>query len=135
MPPIQKKQFLRRTIKVGNSAGVLLPKALLGSEVVVRVVNLPLNVNKDAIKMLLPFMEDLVGVFSIQVNEKKIEILAASTSLTKTFEKGNYKIDIVPILLLRKSIKEKQAVREKIVKAKPIVNKRLLGDLKKEAGI
>ncbi|MFA5992927.1 MAG: hypothetical protein WC796_04435 [Candidatus Pacearchaeota archaeon] len=135
MPQVIKKQFLRRTIRVGNSAGVLLPKSLLGSEVIVRVINPPLNVNRDVIKIMTPFLEDLVGIFLIEQTAKKAEILAVSTTLAKTFESGNYKIDIVPILLLRKSIKEKSLTREKIRKAKTILNKRLLNDLKKDAGI
>lgn len=145
-----RKQFFRRAVKVGNSAGVLLPKALLGSQVLVRIVNPPLNLKRDTLRILEPMLEDLLGIFLISSPEnsavtagntaekiaKKAEILAVSTlTQTKTIEKGNYKIDIVPLLILKKSIKEKPQTREKIAKAKPILNKRLLLELKKEAGL
>lgn len=142
-----RRQFLRRAIKVGNSAGVLLPRALLGSQVIVRVVNPPLNLKRDTLKILEPMLEDLLGIFLISTGEntagtlgntagKKAEILAVSTlQQAKIIEKGNYKIDIVPLLILKKSIKEKSQTREKIAKAKPILNKRLLLELKKEAGL
>ena|SRR3989344_7172568 len=148
-----RRQFFRRAIKVGNSAGVLLPRAFLGSQVLVRIVNPPLNIKRDTIKLLEPVLEDLLGIFLISTAEntivaqnnlgnsaekisKKTEILAVSTlQQTKTIEKGNYKIDIVPLLILKKSIKEKSQTREKIAKAKPILNKRLLLELKKEAGL
>lgn len=149
-----KRQFFRRAIKVGNSAGVLLPRAFLGSQVLVRIVNPPLNIKRDTLKILEPVLEDLLGIFLISAAEntaltagnnlgntaekisKKTEILAVSTlQQTKIIEKGNYKIDIVPLLILKKSIKEKSQTREKIAKAKPILNKRLLLELKKEAGL
>ncbi|HRZ85437.1 MAG TPA: hypothetical protein P5277_01525 [Candidatus Paceibacterota bacterium] len=130
----QKKQFYRRTIKVGNSAGVLLPKSLLGAEVVVRVVSPPLDIKRDIIKILAPFFEDILGIYLIKIENKKVDILAVSSATSNSVQKGNYKIDIVPIQLLKKSIKEKQQTKERIRDAKTILNKRLLFELKKESG-
>ena len=39
--------LLRKAVKVGNSAGVILPKSLLGSEVKITVKNRPLNIKKE----------------------------------------------------------------------------------------
>ena len=40
-------EFLRKTVKVGNSSGVILPRKLLGSEVRVIVVKRPVNIKRD----------------------------------------------------------------------------------------
>lgn len=135
MQQTPKRQFLRRTIKVGNSSGVLLPKALLGSQVIVRVVNPPLNIKRDCIKLIAPFLEDILGAYLVNLKDNHAEILAVSFSTSKIIEKGNYKVNIIPILVIKKLIKENPVTREKIQKAKPIINKRLLIELKKEAGI
>jgi putative transposon-encoded protein len=129
----QKKQFYRRTIKVGNSSGVLLPKSLLGAEVIVKIVSPPQNIKQDVLKLLAPFFEDILGIYIINIENKKVDILAVSSATSSSAQKGNYKIDIVPISLLKKSIKEKQQTKEKIKNAKTILNKRLLFELKKEA--
>lgn len=129
-----KRIFFRKARKLGNSAGVLLPKSLLGADVKVSVINLPVNVKKDSMRILEPFLEELVGVYIIKSESRKSEILAVSVKLRKHIEKGDYKIDIVPIEILKKYIKEKFQIREKIAKAKPILNSRLLAELKKESG-
>ncbi len=132
MPNIKQRIFYRRTIKVGNSSGVLLPKYLLGADVRVVVMSNPRNIKKDAMLILEPVLENILGVYLISAEKNKVEILAISINLNKHIEKKNYEIDIVPIGLIRKSMKEKSKTRENIRKAKVIMNSRLLDDLKKE---
>jgi len=127
----ENKGFYRRAIKVGNSAGVLLPKYLLGAEVRVIVINNPENIKRNILKILEPFMEELRGVYILSNEAKNIEVLAASFSLSKIIEKGKYKISIVPLSIIQKSIKDKKVFSEKLLKAKPLFNKALLVDLKK----
>lgn len=131
MEKVQSKGFYRRTIKVGNSAGVLLPKKLLGADVRVIILNNPQNIKKEVIKILENYLEELRGIYILS-NENNIkEVLAISMSLSKSFEKGNYKINIVPLNLIKKSIKEKKVLAEKLFRSKPVLNKWLLADLKK----
>lgn len=126
-----KRVFYRRAIKVGNSSGVLLPKAFLGHYVKVAIVNPPKNIKKDVTTILYPFLEEILGVYLISESEDQIEVLAISTNINKHLEKRNYLVDVVPLNVLKKSLKEKQEVREKIKSAKPIMNKVLLFELKK----
>lgn len=120
---------MRKTIKVGNSSGVLLPKQLLGSEVRVIVVNQPINIKKEALKLLDNYLPELLGVYII--NEKPVEILAISTSTKEIINKNNMKISIVPLSLIRKDI-TKQGLKDKLLKAKTILNNSLLFELRKE---
>ena len=63
---MENKEFYRRTVKVGNSAGVLLPKSLLGAEVKVSVINMPHNLKKDALRILEPILENIIGIYIIK---------------------------------------------------------------------
>ncbi|MEK6873617.1 MAG: hypothetical protein AABW91_02135 [Nanoarchaeota archaeon] len=129
-----KRIFYRRAIKVGNSSGVLLPRAFLGHYVRVAVVNPPKNIKKDVTSILSPLLEEILGIYLISENEEKTEVLAVSTNINKHLEKRNYLVDVVPLNVLKKSLKEKLETREKIKNAKPIMNKVLLFELKKSIG-
>lgn len=131
MEKTENKGFYRRAIKVGNSAGVLLPKRLLGAEVRVIVLNNPENIKKNIMKLLENYLEEIRGIYILSSENKSIEILAISMSLSKSFEKGNYKINIIPLQSIKKLIKEKKILADKLFKSKSVLNKWLLVELKK----
>lgn len=131
MEKIKQTRFLRKTRKVGNSCGVLLPKYLLGADVRVLVINQPMNIKKDTINLLENYLEDILGIYLIKIEKNKAEILAISTNIKIHFQKGKYLIDIVPLDLIKKSIKEKKETSDKIKNARVILNKKLLFELKK----
>ena len=123
-------EFLRKAVKVGNSSGVILPKKLLGSEVKVIVVNSPINIKKEALKVLDNCLEDLLGIYII--NESPIEVLAISSTTKELINDEKIKISIVPLSIIKKDIKIQNKLKEKIMKAKVILNKYLLFELRKE---
>ncbi|MEM3074719.1 MAG: hypothetical protein QW727_02135 [Candidatus Pacearchaeota archaeon] len=129
---INQKVFYRRAIPFGNSAGILLPRSLLGAYIKASIINPPRNIKKDSTLILAPILEYILGLCLIKDDEKKVELLAISTNIHKHLERGNYIIDIVPFERLKKSIKEKKEVKERIKNAKPIINSKLLADLKKD---
>ena len=127
----RKKVFYRRAIPFGNSAGVLLPKSLLGADMRVTLVRPPKNIKKDTTNLLSPNLEHILGIYIINDQEKKVEILAISTDINRHMEKGHYSIDIVPLPLLNKSIKENPEIKENLKKAKVVINTQLLTQIKK----
>jgi putative transposon-encoded protein len=127
----RKKVFYRRAIPFGNSAGVLLPKSLLGADMRVTLVRPPKNIKKDTTNLLSPILEHILGIYIINDQEKKVEILAISTDINRHMEKGHYSIDIVPLPLLNKSIKENPEIKENLKKAKVVINTQLLTQIKK----
>lgn len=127
----RKKVFYRRCVPFGNSSGVLLPKSLLGSDVRVLVIKPPVKIKKDAMAILEPILENILGVYLITKAEKKIELLAISTNINRHMEKGIYNIEVVPLNILKKSLKDKPETKENIQKAKTIINKKLLTEIRK----
>jgi len=126
-------EFIKKTIKVGNSAGVLLPKKLLGSEVKIIVINRPINIKKFVFRFLSEFLQDISGVYI--TNKKPLEILAISSSTKKIIEEDKIKISIVPLQMIKKDLKTNQILRQKLSQSETILNNSLLIELKKEAGI
>lgn len=123
-------EFIRKTIKVGNSAGVILPKTLLGSEVKIIVVKRPVNIKKEVLSLLSEFLKDLRGIYIL--NEKPIEILAVSSRTKTIIENEKMKISIVPYSIVKRDIKTKINLKEKLLAAKTILNESLLSELKRE---
>jgi len=133
--------FYRRAKRLGNSAGVLLPKHLLGADVKVTIIKKPvdiLSIKNEAVKNLEPFFEELLGIYLIKnekhygkQNEKNCEILAISKKAKEAINKDNYRIDIVPLDVIKKAVKEKKTIRDKISRAGTIFNSSLLDELKK----
>ena len=173
MEEINKSEFYRRAVKVGNSAGVLLPKSVLGSEVIVKVIKPAVNIKKDIMKLLDNMLEEVRGIYVLTETEKKenqnikrlfkrglkseknserfennsaypeknsekskrkIEIIAVSMSLSKTIETQDYHLTIMPLNMLKKLAKDKPDFSQKLFHSKPLMNKWLLVELRKEIG-
>ncbi len=130
MPEIKQTKFLRKTKKIGNSCGVILPKYLLGADVRVLVVNLPSHPKKDLPKILEDYLDNLLGIYILKKDEKTIEVLAVSTNLREQIKKRHYRINIVPLQTLKKSLKLNKEFYKKLQNAEVIINKKLLSELK-----
>src|SRR3989338_3224605 len=114
-------EFLRKTVRVGNSAGVILPKKLLGSEVKITVVNMPINIKKEVLRLIEDCLEDVLGIYII--NKRPIEVLVISDDIKKIIEEEK----------IKKDIKTNFVLRNKLEKAGAIMNKNLLSKLQREA--
>src|SRR3989338_1166532 len=127
-------EFLRKAVKVGNSAGVILHKRLLGSEVKISVVNMPIDIKKEVIRLIGDYFRDILGIYI--TNKKPIEALVISDDIKKIIEDEKLKAILVPLAQIKKDIKTNFALRNKLEKVKiddVILNKDLLFKLQKEA--
>jgi len=126
---VGKREFIKKAVRFGNSAGVLLPKKFLGMEVKITILKKPLDIKKDALKILENYFPDLLGIYITSISEKNIEILAISTNIAKIIHLGKYKISLVPLNIVKKDIKENEKLKAKLKQAKIILNKALLFEL------
>ena len=123
-------EFIKKTIKLGNSSGVLLPKKLLGSEVKITVVKRPVNIRKEIMKAVSQYLPDILGIYVI--DQKPIEAIVVSSNIRKILEKENMKIIFVPWPIIKKDIRTNLNLRKKLLNAKIILNKALISKLKSE---
>jgi predicted nucleotidyltransferase len=95
-------EIIKNTIKVGNSAGVLLPREWLNSEV--KIVLQPLNIEKDVLDILIKenLLKNVLGVYLIgsyargeQTIESDVDILVITKDINKRIKKGKYEITCI----------------------------------------
>lgn len=127
-------EIIKNTIRVGNSAGVLLPKKWLNSKV--KIVLEPLNIERDILEILIEenLLKRTKGIYLTgsyarreQTIESDIDVLIITDDINKKIKKNRYEI----ICISEKEIKEqlmKNAIPilSMIKEAKPILNRDLI---------
>jgi len=110
---MNEKELIKRTIKVGNSAGVLLPKEFLNTEV--KIVLQPLNIEKDVLNILMEekMLKNVLGCYLTgsyarkeQTIESDIDILVITDNIDKRITKGKYDILCVSMEELKRELNE-----------------------------
>jgi len=128
-----ENEIIKNTIRVGNSAGVLLPKSWLNSRV--KVILEPLNVEKDVLDILNEenLLKDTLGAYLVGSYARKeetidsdVDILVITNNTDKTIRKGRY-----DLLLVSKKEVERQLTKNilpilaMIKEGKTIINESL----------
>jgi len=127
-------ELIKNTIRVGNSAGVLLPKEFLNTQV--KIVLQPLNIEKDVLDILLKekVLSNVLGVYLVgsyargeQTIESDIDILIITDSLNDRIKNGKYDLMLVSKDLVEEKMKKDIfPLIPMMIEAKPIINKSLL---------
>lgn len=121
-------EFIKKAVKVGNSAGVLLPKKFLGAEVKVTILKKSLDIKKEFLKYSYQFLEDVIAACVLQ--EDPLEILIITQNIKKIIKRKEIKISFVPLEILKKDFKNNEIVRAKIEKSKPFLNELFFKNLR-----
>jgi len=130
----------KQTIKLGNSAGVLLPREWLNSIVEVKLVRTPYSEEKilnDLNKYLKSYFKNILGIYLIgsyargDFDEKSdVDILVITDNINKVINIENYEIFLISednlAKKLSKSLYLASAIRETI----PLMNQNLLKKFK-----
>ncbi len=132
-------ELIKNTIRVGNSAGVLLPKEFLNTQV--KIVLQPLNIEKDILdilheKKLLP---QVLGIYLIgsyargeQTIESDVDVLVITENLNDKINRGKYDLMLVSKELVDEKMKKDIfPLLPMMIEAKPIINEGLLNQYKK----
>ena len=127
-------ELIKNTIRVGNSAGVLLPKEYLNSQV--KIILEPLNIEKDVIELLLEegILQEtkgiyLTGSYAREENtiNSDVDILVITSKTNKRIVKEKYEL-----LLISEEKLEQQLQKNifplffMIKESKPIFNSELI---------
>lgn len=127
-------EIIRKAVRVGNSAGVLLPREFLDRKV--KVILQPLDIEREILEILIDekIINNVLGVYlvgSFARNEETIEsdvdILVITDNLNKRIEKGKYSILCIEKKEIEKQLKENALpVLAMLKEAKTIINKELV---------
>jgi len=127
-------QLTKKIVRVGNSAGVILPKGWQGGVARVELIKKPINIKQDLLEILDPHLSEVVGIYLTgsyargeETKDSDVDVLVITNNLQKRIKQGKYEI----ILISKGSLK---SVLEKNVfpllfmlkEAKPLMNSELI---------
>lgn len=132
-------EIVKTAIRVGNSAGVLLPKKWLNTKV--RVILEPLDLEKEILEILAEkgILKKILGIYVVgsharneQTSESDIDILVLTTDLNEKITRGRYDIMCISQKEVQRQLKENALPLLAMVReAKTILNENLLKEYKK----
>ncbi len=129
--------MIKQIVKVGNSAGVVLPKSWYGGRVKIELIEKPLDIKKDVLKILEPYLNDIQGVYLTgsyarreQEKDSDVDIIAISEKIRKKITSGKYKIEIYPMKNIKETLKKHPIMfYPAFYESKTIINNALLQKL------
>jgi len=127
-------QIIKKIIRVGNSAGIVLPKSWHGGEARVELIKKPLNIEEDVLKILKPYLPNILGIYLVgsyargeQTAESDVDVLVITSNINKRIEKGKYHILILPLEDVENTLKNNIIPLLPMLKeARPLMNSNLL---------
>jgi len=127
-------ELIKNTVRVGNSAGVLLPRKWLNTQV--KIVLQPLNIEKEVLEILIEknLLKETSGVYLTgsyarkeQDIESDIDILVITNNTNKNIKKDKYEFVCISREEIKKQLKENIfPIISMIKEAKTIINKDLI---------
>jgi hypothetical protein len=120
-------EFIKKAIRVGNSAGVLLPKKFLGAEVKITIIKKATDYKKISLKLLSPYLEDIESACITSFTP--LDIIAITTKTKKILKNSQIKISFVPKEVFIRDYKNNLQLRKIIEKASYIINKNFFNNL------
>jgi predicted nucleotidyltransferase len=134
-----KQELIKPIVRVGNSAGVLLPREWLNGRARIELVEKPLNINQDVLEILSPYLEDVIGVYLVgsyargeQTKDSDVDVVVITKNTKKELVSGKYHISISTLEGIRKTIKSyPELVLPRLSEAVTILNPEIIEELKK----
>lgn len=131
-------ELLRNIVRVGNSAGVILPKEWYGGQAKVVLLQKPISIEKDVLEILSPYLESILGIYLVgsyarneQTSGSDVDVIAISKNLKKEITSGKYHISIYTLESIEKTLQDNaMIIAPRLLEAKPILNSSLLDALK-----
>ena len=128
----------KHAVKLGNSAGILLPKDWLGKEVKAGLLGKPIDIKRDILRIIEPFSDEVIGIYITgsyargeQTKDSDIDILIITENKNKLINSGKYHIIATSLEEIKKALNENIiTILPMLKEAKAILNKQLLEELK-----
>ena len=133
-----KQELIKPIVKVGNSAGVLLPREWLNGKARIELVEKPLDINSDILEILRPDLESINGIYITgsyarheETEKSDVDVLVITENIEKRLKSGKYDILLVPRETLKQRLEDDALpLLPMILEAEPILNKKLLDEYK-----
>jgi len=130
-----QEQIVKPVMRSGGSGSVYVPKDWIGQKVIVR----PLNISDNILHLVSPYMNNVMGIFLYgsyargeESPESDIDVLIITDTGIESIPSNGFDIEAVGYERIKKLVSEDPVGYFSIVhEAVPIMNKRLLNELKR----
>lgn len=127
-------ELIKQIVKVGNSAGVVLPKEWLHGEARITLLKKPENPKKEVLNILETHLSSIMGLYLVgsyareeQSEKSDIDVLAITTDINKHIVKGKYDVIMVSLDKLESNLKDNiLPLLPMILEASPVINSQLI---------
>ena len=129
-----KQELIRPIIRVGNSAGVILPREWLNGKAKIELVEKPLDIKKDVLEILDSYLEDIIGIYLVgsyargeQTDRSDVDVLVITNKVNKTIENDKYYLILISEERVRKALEKNILPLLPMLKeAKTLINDKLI---------
>lgn len=134
-----KQELIKPIVRIGNSAGVILPKNWIYGKAKIKLIQKPLDIEKDILKIMGPYLKDIVGIYLIgsysrgeQTERSDVDVLAVTNRKSDRIKKGKYDILLVTKKDINEALKNNALPLLPMLKeAKTIINEEYVKSIKK----
>lgn len=127
-------ELIKPIVRVGNSAGVILPREFLHGRAKIEIMERPLNIKKDIFEILDPYLYDVLGIYLVgsyareEQNEKSdVDMIVITEKTNKKIKKKPYEIILVTKNNVEEELKRNALpILPMLKEAKPILNETLI---------
>lgn len=131
-----KQELIKPIVKVGNSAGIILPKEWLNGKAKVKLIETPKDIKKELLEILDTYLSEVQGVYltgsharNEQTDRSDIDVLVITNRTNKKIEIGKYNILLIPLKQIEKELENNALPLLPMLKeAKAIMNEPLITD-------
>ena len=128
------RELIKPIVRVGNSAGVLLPKNWINGKARIELIEKPIDIKKDVLEILDPYLQNIEGIYLIgsyargeQTKESDVDILVITNKINKKIKKGKYELILIPKGKVESALEKNiLPILPMLKEAKPIINSILI---------
>ena len=126
-------ELIRPIVKVGNSAGVILPREWLNGKAKIELIARPLDIKKEIFEILEDYLPEIEGIYLVgsyargeETEKSDIDVLAVTENIDKKFISGKYEIILISLSEMENQLnKNALPILPMLIEAKTITNEKL----------
>lgn len=132
-------KLIKPIIKLGNSAGIVLPKEWCGGKARVELIKKPINIKKDILEILEKYLVDIQGIYLVgscargeQTDKSDVDVLVITNKINKKIKQGKYNILLISKEQIENSLRDNVLpLLPMLREAKSFLNDELISGYKK----
>src|SRR3989338_1511993 len=104
-------KMIKQIVRVGNSAGIILPKEWLNGKAKVELIEKPLDLKKELFEILSEYLKDIGGIYLVgsygrgdETNKSDVDVFVITNKTNKRMDEGKYNLILISKENLEKSI-------------------------------